>query len=104
MPSPADREAEARADVERIAKAMFESMRVASGFGEKAWERIPEHLRKPWRMTARALLQREVIRVGKRPTSGPPPMAGQTTLDEWSPRPRHADVQSRRRRGLAARR
>jgi hypothetical protein len=82
MPSPADREAEARADVERIAKAMFESMRVASGFGEKAWERIPEHLRKPWRMTARALLQREVIRVGKRPTSGPPPMAGQTTLDD----------------------
>jgi hypothetical protein len=80
--SPADREAEARADVERIAASMFVEMRDASGFGARDWSDIPEDIRKVWRAATRRLLIKDVIRVGKRPATGPPPMVGQTTLDD----------------------
>jgi hypothetical protein len=80
--SPADREAEARADVERIAASMFEEMREASGFGPRDWLAVHEEIRRTWRAAARRLLIKDVIRVGKRPATGPPPMVGQTTLDD----------------------
>lgn len=82
MASPADREVEARADLERIASQMYEEM--ASGFmgdGFARWEKISENVRTSWRRAARNLLTRDVIRPGKRPASTPAPMAGQVSFD-----------------------
>lgn len=81
MPSPADREVQARADLERIAGQMYEEMAIGDmGDLFPRFETIPEHVQSKWRRVARNLLTRDVIRVGKRPDAGPAPMAGQTSI------------------------
>jgi hypothetical protein len=79
--SPADREVEARADLERIASQMYEEMASGSmGDGFPRWGEIAECVQTTWRRVARNLLTRDVIRPGRRPASVPAPMAGQTAL------------------------
>jgi hypothetical protein len=79
--SPADREAEARADVERITKALFEEFEAVGGNPGCRFEDCGERVKSQWRTTVRMLVIRDVIRVGKRP-SATAQMAGQTSLDD----------------------
>lgn len=88
--SPADDIVQAREDVERIARAFYdaddEDMRAAhAGLAEALpappWDELPDDLKEHVRRTIKILLEREVIRVGKRPGAGPPPMKGQTTIE-----------------------
>jgi hypothetical protein len=77
MASPADVQAQANEDVERIASALCETIRP---FG--MWAHLPEGGREVWRAWVRDLLERDVIRVGRRPDKGEPPMEGQTTIED----------------------
>lgn len=81
MPSPADRQAEANEDVERIARELFDSFNDALGNHRIVWQATGECLRDAWRSVARDLLLRDVIRVGRRPNVERP-MEGQTTIDD----------------------
>jgi hypothetical protein len=88
MPSPADREAQARADVDRIARAMWASF-VALGpeygtVGESQlydWEQATQSSRDLWHGVVRRLLTMGVIKVGERPPTVDQ-MPGQTSIDE----------------------
>lgn len=92
MATPADRQVEANADVERISQEVTDTLlRGFFGGGEDAEEIDPEHI--SWRALApdqkeatraavRELLLRDVIRVGHRPQKGPAPMRGQTQFEE----------------------
>lgn len=88
--SPAERQAEARADVERIARAFHETYeRLAPAHGYKtreasavAWENVPEQNADLMRAVVSVLLAADVIRVGQRPVAERP-MAGQTTIDDY---------------------
>lgn len=83
MPSPADREVQARADLERVAGQMYEEMASLSmGDLFPRFETVPECVQSQWRQVARNLLTRDVIRVGKRPDTGPAPMTGQMAIDQ----------------------
>jgi hypothetical protein len=72
--SPADREAEARADLERVTKALFEEFEAVAGNPGSRFEDCGERVKSQWRTTVRMLIIRDVIRVGKR--------SGQTSLDD----------------------
>jgi hypothetical protein len=73
--SPADDQAQANEEVERIAQALYHEVWC------HPWDRISETQREAWRAHARSLLRQGVIRPGVRPRVEPP-MAGQTTIDE----------------------
>lgn len=76
MPSPADRQSEAHAEVERIAQAMYERIRVPL-----VWAHAPVVMKEEWRGHVRALLLASVIRPAKREPVEPP-ITGQTTIEE----------------------
>lgn len=79
MPSPADRQAEAIADVERIAQQFYYAAEQVR-FGARlpaGWETLPEQVREGHRAVVRALLRQDVVRVGRRPDTGPEPMPQQ---------------------------
>jgi hypothetical protein len=76
MMSPADRQAQAVADVDRIARALYEVVRP-----QWPWPSASVAQQK-WRGYVRELLTRDVIRVGARP-SVEQPIKGQTRLEEF---------------------
>lgn len=83
--SPADRQAQAKADVERIAEAFYtagnEALFEEIGANSRRWNALTETERRFYRRTVEKLLTRGVIRVGERPVVEAP-MAGQTTIEE----------------------
>lgn len=86
MPSPADRQAEAIADVERIGEQIYYAWVRAPHphlaiLAACPWRHLDEEEREAYRTMARGLLERDVIRVGKRPEADPQ-LEGQTTIDE----------------------
>lgn len=76
MASPADRQAEANAEVERIAAALYDEIR-----RPLEWAYAPVALREKWIGHARFLLLNGDIRPPKREPVDPP-MTGQTTIEE----------------------
>jgi hypothetical protein len=83
--SPADRELQAREDLERVTVSIYDALRaeIDPGDGVRVLplDELPGEEQARWRRAVRGLLIRDEIRVGKRP-SVPVQMAGQTTLDE----------------------
>lgn len=79
MSSPADAQAEAIADVERIAREFYYAAEQARFGGAIAsgWEQLPERVREGHRAVVQTLLLKDVVRVGRRPETGPEPMANQ---------------------------
>lgn len=80
--SEAEKLAEAQEDIERIAREFWDFDRPE---GMPGWEELVRA--KPItvgqiRGAVRSLLERDIIRVGRRPATGPAPMEGQTTVDE----------------------
>lgn len=73
---------QARDDVERIAADLFNT-KARHYHAEQAqtWEQTGDLTRASYRSIVTELLHRDVIRVGKRPETGPPPMDGQTELE-----------------------
>lgn len=89
MSSPADDIVQARADLDRIARAFFdadeEDMRkhhpdLAAHTPVGTWDELNDDLKDHIRRTVKILLDRDVIRMGRRPAVGPPPMEGQKRL------------------------
>lgn len=70
MQTEAERLAELNEDIERIAKALCPS-----------WTTYNESLRDWHRSKVRRLLAEDVIRVGRRPDTGPVPLDGQEALE-----------------------
>lgn len=82
MPSPATKQAEALADVERVAQATYEAVREQRGLGHGLpWEEIGERMQVFWRAVVTDLLHRDVIKVGRRPEPVEQ-LAGQVTIDD----------------------
>jgi hypothetical protein len=74
-PSPAQRQADANEDVERIARAMYEQVR--------GWPWSDLMVGKTlWRGHARALLEAGVIKPGARPAAPEAPIPGQITVED----------------------
>jgi hypothetical protein len=78
--SPADRQAQANEDVERIAEAAYDLVRAPWRWDDSTTP-LSEHAREQWRGYVRSLLLRGIIRPGLRPPLAPP-LEGQTTIDE----------------------
>jgi hypothetical protein len=76
MTSPADRQVEALADVDRIARALHEAVRPAWPWPSTSFALSM------WRGVVHELLVRDVIRVGARPNAQRP-LEGQTRLEEF---------------------
>jgi hypothetical protein len=74
--TPAQRQADANAEVERVAAALYTEV-----WNSWPWEQIAEERRQAWRAHARNLLASGVIRPGLRERVEPP-MQGQTTIEE----------------------
>lgn len=82
MPSPADKQAEALADVERVAHATYEAVREHRGLGSgDSWEEVGDRMQVFWRAVVTDLLHRDVIKVGRRPEPVAQ-LAGQITIDD----------------------
>lgn len=87
--SPAERQAQATEDVERITRRFHETYeRLAPEHGyetrresAKLWEEVPEQNANLMRAVVQSLLHEDVIRVGNRPEAERP-MTGQTTIDD----------------------
>lgn len=75
MLSSAEKQAEAIADVERIAGKFYEAV------GRHGWNDIGDELRERYRGAITELLHADVIRVGRRPHVDRP-MTGQTRIDD----------------------
>lgn len=76
-PSPAQRQAEANAEVERIAHALYEVL-----WSPSKWEALQEEHRKTWRGYVITLIRDGVIAPVPRPKSEPP-MTGQTEIGDF---------------------
>jgi hypothetical protein len=77
MPSPADRQAEANEDVERLAKVMFEAVQ-----GGWKWDDIVGRVgERVWLAHARKVFESGVVKPVPRPKPERP-MEGQTTIDD----------------------
>lgn len=91
QPSSAADVTQAHEDVERLAEELFATVRAKTTFLDQEmlppipWSLVPEQVKKTWRAAVTELLHRDVIRVGKRPQRGEPPMTGQTTLTPVEP-------------------
>lgn len=81
MASPADRERQVRDDVERIAEALCRE-HYSRIHATAIWPTASEAMRDHWRGVARALLESDVVRVGRRPEAGPAPMEGQLEIGD----------------------
>jgi hypothetical protein len=85
MESPADRQVEANETVDWIARELF----VALAGTEEArghWSLVEERDKEGYRLGIRILLERGVIKPGKRERSDPP-MVGQATFDDLAEQP-----------------
>lgn len=77
---------QARDDVERISKDLFETKaRHYHAEHAQTWEETGELTRASYRSIVTELLHRDVIRIGRRPQRGDPPMTGQTTFTPVDP-------------------
>lgn len=88
MPSPADREAQAHEDLDRIARHFFGiSMEIGPRFDQPwdaanmNWEQLPEDYKDCLRAVVRRMLIEDTIRVGTRPTTIDQ-IFGQTSIDD----------------------
>lgn len=83
MASPADRQREAQADLERITHALYDALTLHVERKLDPWPAIPEGLRMSYRAAVAELLHRDLVRVGQRP-SVEAPMTGQTAFDPFA--------------------
>lgn len=74
-------QAEAIADVDRIAQEIYETGRRMSGPGWLPWRSMDHRVHDQHRRMVRDLLLRDVIRIGNRPIAEPP-MEGQLSIDD----------------------
>ena len=86
--SPADRQTEANAQVEAIARAYYEEALANLGLHGYTWEGLPDTTRGrgAYRAVTRRLIERGIIRPGKIERDDPP-MEGQTTIYDQDPDP-----------------
>jgi hypothetical protein len=89
MAGPTDDIVQAREDLDRIARAFWEAddedlrafhRDLAAHYPIAEWEELPDDVKDHLRRTIKILIDRDVIRVGKRPVTGPEPMEGQERL------------------------
>jgi hypothetical protein len=80
-PSPADRQVEAREDVERLAREFYRAFVAAGAYALDPWEGIGDKLRDYYRTAVTDILHRDVIRVGRRPKRERP-MTDQMRFEE----------------------
>jgi hypothetical protein len=73
---------QAQEDVERIAAELYDTFMRWWDAPRVNWQDAPEEARTRWRAMVTELLHADVIRVGRRPQKGAPPMTGQTSLVE----------------------
>lgn len=88
----AERILEARRDIERTAHAMFEVEREIKEEQYKeagrpttllqTWETTSDARRAFFREWAKRALERDIVRVGARPSTGPVPLRGQLELEK----------------------
>lgn len=92
MASPADREVQAREDVDRIARhfhAHYEELAPQFGWVTRKdsavpWDEVPAENRELMRAVVTRLLLADVIRIGQRPATVDQ-MFGQTSIDDDPP-------------------
>lgn len=85
MPSPADREAQAREDVERIARQVQQAAHETApgyGFSAMTWSELEENDRDYCRAVVKRLLLSDVVRVGHRPVALDDIFPGQSSIDD----------------------
>lgn len=70
----------AREDVERIANAWSDEDAAAFSFTGRPWDEIPEWRKRLLMRAVTRLLERDVIRVGRRPERDPEPLPGQQSM------------------------
>jgi hypothetical protein len=84
MASPADRQVEAREDVERLARELYHAFKAARPFGHSGmpvWEDLEDAFQVYYRAVVTDILHRDVIRVGHRPNRERP-MTDQMRFEE----------------------
>lgn len=83
MASEAEKRSEVLDDIQRISKAFWDIDRPR---GIASWDELQGIGKAATtarvRSTVTKLLEQDIIRVGRRPETGPKPMEGQTTVDE----------------------
>lgn len=95
MATEAEKLTEAQEDVERIAADLFGSMMRRGFLPEQTWLDASDMVKDYWRGIVTELLHRDVVRVGRRPQRGDPPMDGQTELtDEFGMTERDHNIDS----------